>query len=112
MLPPHIVHPWELISDKHYHVYVKYGYAQAYIKNSSDLEYWKTLYIKMQEDKGHIPNLDGFNQLIVSMCKNGFNPAYPIPVDKNYDILDGSASIGYISCFKDSCLCSCLFKTI
>lgn len=49
-------------------------YAQAYIKNSSDLEYWKTLYIKMQEDKGRIPNLNGFNQLIISMLRDGFNP--------------------------------------
>ena len=90
IFPPHLVLPCELISDKHYHVYVKYGYAKAFLSNSSDLDKWRTLYETMQKDKGRVPDIEGFNKLIKSIQKKGFDPAYAIPVDENYDILDGS----------------------
>ncbi len=90
VFPPHIIRPIELVSDKHYHVYVKYGYAKAFLSDSPDLEIWKNIYETMQKDKGRIPNVEGFNELIKSMQEKGFVAEYTIPVDENYDILDGS----------------------
>lgn len=90
IFPPHIVIPYELLSDKHYHVYVKYGYAKAYLSHSSDLETWKNIYETMQKDKGRIPDIQSFNALIQSIRQKGFLAEYAIPIDENYDILDGS----------------------
>ena len=67
IFPVHMVVPYELLSDKHYHVYVKYGYAKAFLNNSPDLPKWKSLYEKMQHDKGRIPDIGKFNALISSI---------------------------------------------
>ncbi len=90
IFPTHIIVPYELLSDKHYHVYVKYAYVKAFLNNSMDLEKWKSIYIKMQEAKGRIPNIEAFNTLINSIKNKGFQKEYAIPIDENYDILDGS----------------------
>jgi len=87
---PHLIKPIELVSDKHYHVYVKYGYAKAFLSNSSEISIWQNIYETMQKDKGRIPDIDSFNKLIISIKENGFIPECAIPVDENYDILDGS----------------------
>lgn len=90
IFPIHMIVPYELLSDKHYHVYVKYGYAKAFISNSPELSKWQALYEKMQQDKGRTPDINKFNSLIASMRDKGFLKEYAIPVDSNYDILDGS----------------------
>ena len=48
IFPPHLVRPYELVSDKHYHVYVKYGYAKAFLNNSPNLGKWQDIYETMQ----------------------------------------------------------------
>ena len=90
IFPPHLVRPYELVSDKHYHVYVKYGYAKAFLNNSPNLDKWQDIYETMQRDKRRIPNIQGFNELIDSIKNKGFILEHAIPIDENYDILDGS----------------------
>lgn len=87
---PHIAVPYELVSDKHYHVYVKYGYAKSFIQKSPDLPEWKNMYETMQKDRNRIPDTESFNSVIKSIQNKGFQKEYAIPVDENYDILDGS----------------------
>ncbi len=90
ILHPHKCYVGELISDRHYHVYVKYAYARAVLNNRDDLGYWKNLYRIMQRDKGRNADFKKFDSLIESIKNFGFDKNFPIPVDINYDILDGS----------------------
>jgi hypothetical protein len=90
ILMPHKCCVGELVSDRHYHVYIKFAYARAVLDGRNDLEYWRELYAKMQMDKNRVPDFEKFNNLIKNMKEHGFDTKFPIPVDVNYDILDGS----------------------
>lgn len=86
---PHYCPPEELVSDRHYNVYVKYALAHAYL-NAQDLEFWTNQYEQMQQIAGYLPQTDGFFRLIDNIRSEGYDSASPIPIDNNYDVLDGT----------------------
>jgi beta-phosphoglucomutase-like phosphatase (HAD superfamily) len=90
ILQPHKCFVGELLSNRHYHVFIKYAYARTFLENNSNLGYWQDMYSNMQLRKGRQPDLRQYNSLIVNMKNNGFDSQFPIPIDRNYDILDGS----------------------
>lgn len=90
ILVPHKCYVGELVSDRHYHMYVKYAYTRALLEKRDDLYYWKGIYSKMQLEKNREPDFEKFDALIMNIRDFGFNHNFPIPVDINYDILDGS----------------------
>ena len=81
----------DLISDAHYDVFVKYGYANSLI-NGKDEEYlfWSKLYDKMQTLRTGNSRREQFDLIIRVFQRNGFDEKFPIPVNEHYDILDGS----------------------
>jgi len=105
ILFPHQCTAGELVSDRHYHVYLKYAYASAFLNQSSDFHTYEKLYLKMQSLKGRIPDLIGFNRLIMNIQNEGFDTSQPIPIDCNYDILDGSHRLA-------ACLALDIFPTV
>lgn len=82
----------DLLSDHHFDVFVRYGYADAVVNGSMDEEYdfWRNFYNKMQTERVGSSRPDDFEKLIYSFEKNGFQDGEVIPVDQNYEILDGS----------------------
>jgi HAD superfamily hydrolase (TIGR01509 family) len=90
ILAPHKCCVGELVSDRHYHVYVKYAYARAVLEKRDDISYWRNIYSKMQLNRDRKPDIEKFDALIKNIKDSGFDRNFPIPVDRNYDILDGS----------------------
>jgi hypothetical protein len=91
----------ELLSDNHYDVFVKYGYAKMIASGvlNEDYKLWTELYDKMQTQRAGFTNREGFDKLIHSFADNGFNPEHPIPVDENYNFLDGSHRVACTALF-------------
>ena len=80
-----------LLTDNHYHVFIKYGYAKAVINGySAEQHYWKKIYTKMQTKRIGYSKCQHFDTLIKSFEKVGYDYSYPIPLDKRQNILDGS----------------------
>lgn len=85
----HYVAPYELLSDKHYDILVRYAFARAVLlKEVSDIMFWQKTYEDMQEARVGYHDTDGFLNLIKSSTQRGIMS--PIPVDPTYNILDGS----------------------
>lgn len=82
----------ELLSDDHYDVFARYGYAKMLVRGNTDEEksFWEDLYDKMQISRVGISKRKEFDKLISSFEKSGFNSDHPLPVDTRYEILDGS----------------------
>ncbi|MFA6553462.1 MAG: hypothetical protein WCT27_03465 [Patescibacteria group bacterium] len=89
--PEHSTVVGELLSDEHFDVYVRYGYARALTSGSTDEEFtfWKGLYEKMQTERVGVARTNQFDMLIANVEKNGL-ASTPIPVDERYGLLDGS----------------------
>lgn len=102
LIGPHLVTLNNLFSLEHYHLYVKSGYARAYVEQASDLPFWLNLYDKMQVARIGVSKRIQFNKLLASFASKGFNSDYPIPVGINYQLLDGSHRIAASFAFKKS----------
>lgn len=102
-----IVHPehstvvGELLSDDHFDVYVRFGYANAVTKGSTDeeLTFWKNLYEKMQMRRVGITRTKQFDMLIADFERKGDSSTSPIPVDERYGLLDGSHRVALSAVF-------------
>lgn len=79
-----------LFSDSHYHLYLKCAYAKAFINGNRTIPFWANLYDKMQLSRIGMTRRDKFNELLLSVTRRGFCSEYPIPIDENFQILDGS----------------------
>lgn len=92
----------DLLSDKHYDVFVRYGYAEALMKDkkSEDYLFWKEIYDKMQTARVGQPKRAEFDGLIRSFQKIGFDERFPIPVDEDYELLDGSHRLACAALFN------------
>lgn len=103
ILKPHTTAIGEMISDSHYDVFVRYGYAKARVEGKPELEFafWKRLYEDMQRQRVGVARTKEFDNLIRSFEKNGFDQNFPIPVDVNYNMLDGAHRLA----------CSAVFDT-
>jgi (2Fe-2S) ferredoxin len=90
LIKSHLALGSNLFSQNHYHLYIKYAYAKAFIEKDSSLLFWTNLYNKMQQKRIGFTNIQGFNELINSILEVGFLKEFPIPIDNGQDILDGS----------------------
>ena len=68
---------------------MKYALAKAYLTGRETM-YWTNAYERMQTAAGHEPRTESFFRMIDSIRNSGFDPAHPIPVDINYNVLDGT----------------------
>lgn len=96
LIHAHNITPYNLLSNRHYHIFLKYAYANAFVQDSSsgkDIVFWRKLYDKMQIARTGIAKRSNFDKLIISLEKNGYNHSFPIPVDRRGGILDGSHRI-------------------
>lgn len=89
IVPPNLMHINNFFSDKHYHLYLKFWLANA-IKEDKNVDFWKKLYNKMQENRIWVSKFKLFEKLSNSIFWGGFNYTEPIPVDNAFNILDGS----------------------
>ncbi|MFH1866979.1 MAG: hypothetical protein ABIJ81_02760 [Patescibacteria group bacterium] len=91
----------ELLSDSHYDVFVKYGYARKIASGVLDEEYnfWTDFYDKMQIKRAGFSHREGFDKMIQEFAQNGFDPAHPIPIDENYNFFDGSHRVACAALF-------------
>lgn len=91
LIQSHKITPHNLLSNRHYHIFLKFAYANAFAQdNSRDIAFWRRLYDKMQIARTGISKCSNFDKLIISLEKNGYNHSFPIPVDRQGGILDGS----------------------
>lgn len=100
--PDHLSTVGNLLSDNHYDVFVRYGYADALVNGNMDGDYkfWKKFYEKMQNQRVGTVKIDEFDRLIRNFEKNGFENDKSLPVDENYEILDGSHRLACSALFE------------
>lgn len=79
-----------LFSRNHYHLYLKCAYAKAFINKNKETSFWGGLYDKMQITRIGKSKRDEFDRLLCSAAKDGFYKEHPIPIDQNFQLLDGS----------------------
>ena len=77
------------ITDEHLDIFVRYLYIKSYLENNNYKKY-KDLYEKMQIKRIGTCNCENFNNLIKSFEEKGFKKEYPIPINKNSKMLNGS----------------------
>lgn len=92
----------DLLSDSHYDVFVRYGYAHALVNGNMDENYrfWRSFYTKMQNRRVGTVKVSEFDCLIENFEKCGFKNIETIPVDENYEILDGSHRLACSALFN------------
>lgn len=90
IVQPHLCSAEKLVSTSNYHIFLEYAYADAFLKKSTMLSFWKDIYINIQKKYSLDSSIEKFDALINSIQKNGFDKMYPIPVDLNYNLIDGS----------------------
>lgn len=90
--PEHTTTVAELLSDSHYDVFVRYGYAHSLVEGRLDEDYlfWKATYDKMQNRRVGISHRERFDALITRFEDKGFEGQKPIAADPDYELLDGS----------------------
>ncbi len=86
----HLCSAEKLVSATNYHIFLEYAYANAFLKKSATLSFWRDIYIKIQEKYRLDNSIEKFDTLIDSIQKKGFDKMHPIPVDLNYNLIDGS----------------------
>lgn len=96
IVPPNSMHIRNFFSDNHYHLYVKYGLALA-IKSNQRVDERRSLYNKMQEKRVWQSNFEAFDQLLDSIYGKGYDKSSTIPVDNNFQILDGSHRLAWLA---------------
>ncbi len=79
----------EFITDKHIDIIVKYLYVKSYTQKKS-LNKYEKMYQKMQMNRIGSCNIKEFNKIIDSFEKEGFKKEYPIPINRNKQLLNGS----------------------
>jgi hypothetical protein len=79
-----------LFSDNQYHLYLKCGYARAFLQKDNSLSMWANMYDKMQNRRIGNSKRTEFEVLLKSFLEKGFNNDFPIPIDQTFQILDGS----------------------
>lgn len=91
----------DLLSDNHFDVFVRYGYAESFLgfSDSTPHDFWARLYDKMQEKRVGFTNRHAFDVLITSFQQLGFDTKHPISVDQNYELLDGSHRLACAALF-------------
>lgn len=77
------------ITDEHIDIMVKYLYIKAYIENNN-YEKYKQMYEKMMIKRIGKSYFQEFNKIIDSFKENGYIKDYPIPINKNDKMLNGS----------------------
>jgi hypothetical protein len=100
----HVTTVGDVISDQHFDVFIKYGYAEALVNGQMDEEYafWRELYERMQRERtGADPRTSQFDKLIknIESSRDPLDKNLVIPVDKNYEILDGSHRLACVALF-------------
>lgn len=102
ILEEHDVSVGELLSDQHFDVFVRAGYAKTLVEGKmEEYDFWQQLYKQMQEKRVGTSKTKEFDSLIANFDRQGFDKNEPIPVDKSYEILDGSHRLA----------CSAVFDT-
>lgn len=86
----HLCSAEQLISAKNYHIFLEYAYAKAFLERTETLPFWKDIYSRVQKKYNLNNSIENFDALIKSMQKNGFDKMHPIPVDLDYNLIDGS----------------------
>ena len=90
IIPAHLSCVAPFLSEKTFHIFAEYAYANAFIQHDKNIDFWRKIYIDIQKYY-HLDNsIEMFDSLICSIQKYGFNPNYPIPIDTDYHIIDGS----------------------
>ena len=90
VIPTHLSCVLPFLSEQTFHIFAEYAYAKAVIENDENINFWRDIYEHIQQYY-HLNNpIESFDNLIKSMQKYGFDCNYPIPVDTNYHIIDGS----------------------
>lgn len=104
LFPEHSSTVADLLSDEHYDVFVRYGYARSLVSGSMDEEhdFWKNTYENMQNRRVGRTKTREFDDLIRSFEKEGFREGEPIPVDEKYELLDGSHRLACAALFEEN----------
>lgn len=90
IIPNHLSSVSPFLSEQTFHIFAEYAYANAFIKNDKNLDFWRKIYLDIQKYYNLNNSIETFNSLIQSIQEHGFDSNYPIPVDTNYHIIDGS----------------------
>ena len=90
LIPKHRISIDNLFSSNQYHLFVKCGYARAFVERDETLPFWGYLYDKMQVARIGESRRKRFDAMLLSCGRIDFLFRNPIPVDDNYEILDGS----------------------
>ena len=90
VIPGHLSSVLPFLSKQTFHIFAEYAYANAFIKNDKNLDFWRNIYLNIQKYYNLNNSIETFDALIQSIQKHGFDSNYPIPVDTNYHIIDGS----------------------
>ncbi len=91
LVPQHIATYNCLLSEKHYHVFVKYCFAKSLFESDQkNIHYWRDVYERMQIARIGTARTEKLKKLIFSFKEKGYQKKCPIPVSRDWDILDGS----------------------
>lgn len=96
LVQKNIMHIRNFFSDKHYHLYVKYGVVKSIIE-WNNVDKWKKIYDKMQINRTWQSKFNNFCQLIENIYTNWYDSSVTIPVDPNNFILDWSHRLAILA---------------